>query len=206
MTTLPLLWAETEDVGELLRSDASSSWVRDHLELRYALEPLDTLDAAALARLDRLILAQPRALSPEENVALDGWVRSGGRLLLVADPMLTRHSRFALGDKRRPQDVALLSPILAHWGLELRFDESQTEGERTVRIADHDVPVDVAGYFVARPAASCSLSGKGLLASCRIGKGYVIALADAALLDDAEQGADDARRASLSRLAALAFD
>ena len=51
-------------------------------------------------------------------------MRGGGRVLLFADPMLTRHSAFALGDRRRPQDVVLLSPILARWRLELQFDES----------------------------------------------------------------------------------
>lgn len=53
------------------------------------------------------------ARRPErENVALDDWVRAGGARALFADPLLTFNSRFSIGDRRRPQDVATLSPIL----------------------------------------------------------------------------------------------
>lgn len=204
MTTLPLIWGEATDVGELLAADANASWAGRELGARFAVEPLDTLEEASLARLDRLLLAQPRALSPAENVALDTWVRSGGRLLLLADPMLTRHSRFPVGDPRRPQDVALLSPILAHWGLELLFDPGQGEGERLVQIDGALVPVQLAGSFQAARQAACTLAGGGLLARCRIGKGQVVLLADGAVLDDTGEIAS--RKAALSRLLAIAFD
>lgn len=203
MTTLPLVWAEAPDIGELLQSQSSGGWVRQELEQRFTLEPLDTLDAASLARLDRLVLAQPRPLTPEENVALDAWVRGGGRLLLFADPMVTRPSRYPVGDRRRPQDVVLLSPILAHWGLELMFDAEQGEGERAVAIDGASVAVDLAGSFKLAPEAPCALSGGGVLARCRLGKGEVVVLADAAVLDDPES---EQRRAALSHLLALAFD
>lgn len=206
MTTLPLIWAEAGDIGELLASDAGQGWVREQLESRFTVAPLDMLDEAALATLDRLVLAQPRALSPEENVVLDAWVRGGGQVLLLADPMLTRPSRFPVGDRRRPQDVVLLSPILTHWGLELLFDDHQAEGERSVEIEGARIPLELAGSFRVKPGATCTLSGAGVLARCRLGKGRVVALADAAVLDDPESGALPTRHEALDKLLALAFD
>ena len=205
MTTLPLVWGEASDVGELLRADGGIGWVRQALETRHSLEPLDTLDEAALASVDRLVLAQPRALGPDENVALDAWVREGGTLLLFADPMLTRDSRFAIGDPRRPQDVVLLSPVLIHWGLTLTFDEDQAEGERTVEIAGVGTPVNLPGAFAIAPDGRCTLAGGGLLATCRLGRGRVVAVADAAVLDDARGDGAALRERALKALLQLAF-
>lgn len=206
MTTLPLLWGEAQDVGELLSVENRPSWVRQELGSQVEVEPLDILEETTLARLDGLILAQPRALSPAENVALDAWVREGGRLLLFADPMLTAHSRFAVGDRRRPHDVVLLSPILRHWNLELQFDEDQGEAERLVQVQGTPIPVALAGRFAAASGAPCELGEGAVLAQCRIGRGRVVAFADAALLDDPAEGDVDARKAALGKLLALAFD
>lgn len=205
MTTLPLIWGEAEDIGELLRAQAGAQWVREELERRFVLAPLDVLESAPLARLDNLVLAQPRALSPAENVVLDRWVRAGGKLLVFADPMLTRHSRYEVGDRRRPQDVVLLSPILSHWGLELQFDEDQAASETTVDVEGASVPIDLAGTFRLRSQAGCTVAAGGVLARCRLGAGEVVVLADAAVLDDPGSGDLAQRRAALARLLALAF-
>lgn len=206
MTTLPLYWAEAGGIGELLAADPADSWVRGALEDAHALRPLDVLDDRALGGIDRLLLAQPRPLSPAENVALDAWVRRGGRLLLFADPMLTRHSRYPIGDRRRPQDVALLSPILAHWGLTLEYDPDQRVGERTVAANGLSIPVDLAGRLRGHPGNRCGMAAGGLLASCPIGAGRVTILADAAVLDGPDEGAVEPRRAAMAQLMALAFD
>lgn len=205
MTTLPLVWGETGSFGDLLTPDAQAGWVRPAIEAQYALEPLDTLEPDALAKLERLMLAQPRALAPDENVALDAWVRAGGRLLLFADPMLTRHSRFAVGDRRRPQDVVLLSPILRHWGLDLRYDDEQPTGETTGEIEGITVAIDKAGSFAVLSTSTCRVLADGLAARCRIGKGEVLAVADAALLDEPEDGHTGGRRDALTALFRLAL-
>jgi len=187
MSTLPIYWNEAVEFSDLLDRDQEANWVRGVLEREYAIEPLDVLTPATLAPLDRLVMAQPRALSPEENVALDDWVRNGGRVIVFADPMLTRHSEYRLGDPRRPHDVALLSPILARWGLELQFDARQDEGERVVDAFGTSVPVRIAGMFRARDEggeADCDLSETGLIARCSIGEGSALLIADAALLDE----------------------
>jgi hypothetical protein len=144
-----------------------------------------------------LLMAQPRGLAAEENVALDNWVREGGRLLLFADPMMTGESRYELGDRRRPQDVALLSPILAHWGLELQFDDGQQPG---LALVDHfaaPLPVNLPGQLVAdEDRFECVVPDSSVLAHCVLGEGEVLILADAALLDidGPHPGAEEALR------------
>lgn len=199
-TTLPILWPETAGAADLLKTDTvPPHWARDVLARRGTVRPLDTLDN--LGGVNLLVLAQPRPLSPQENVALDRWVRGGGRVLLLADPMLTADSAYALGDRRRPQAIALLSPILARWGLALRFDESQPAGERIETLYDTAFPVNLPGRFeTTGGGVSCRIKAGGLAARCLVGKGQVVAVADAALLEDVEADAVESRSAALDRL------
>ncbi len=183
MGTIPVYWGEAEGLDDLL-SGAHPHWARAAVERDYELRPLDNLESAALAGLDLLLLAQPRALTARENVALDRWVRDGGRLLLFADPMLTGESHFPLGDRRRPQDVILLSPLLAHWGLRLEFVEDQPAEPRLVAVEGVELPLRLPGRFAREDAGNaCDLAGEGALARCPIGLGRAVMLADAALLD-----------------------
>lgn len=193
-TSLPIVLPETSDVRSLLRADKPRHWALNVLERRGRVRSIDVLESRQLARTDLLVMAQPRPLAPQENVALDAWVRGGGHVLLFADPVLTAASAFAPGDRRRPQDLVLLSPILTRWGLSLRLDPAQAAGERMVAWGSMRVPVDLAGRFaLLGRRAHCRLVAGGLGAHCRIGRGTVLALADAALLDG--QGADPAARA-----------
>ncbi|MFM5886479.1 MAG: ABC transporter [Novosphingobium sp.] len=206
-TTLPILWNEEPDVGAMLKSDAAPHWARALLAARGTLTAFDRLaapgGAAPLARTGRLVMAQPRPLGPDENVALDDWVNGGGHVLLLADPALTAESNFAVGDPRRPQAVVLLSPILKRWGLDLRFDEAQPYGDRTVRIGSTALPVNLAGHFAVRTGGTCTLDAGGVLALCRIGRGRVTALADAAVLD--RDDPDGSRAAAFAALIDRAF-
>ena len=188
MGTVPIYWGEAAGFDELLSGDAPAHWARDVLEEGFALAPLDYLSTEALEGHRYLLMAQPRGLTAEENVALDAWVRAGGSLLLFADPRMTGESRFHIGVRRRPQDVALLSPILAHWGLELVFDPAQPQGAHTVDHFGNGLPVNLRGEL--RPKGEspyCDTSADGLLASCVIGAGQAMIVADAALLDIADR-------------------
>lgn len=199
-TSLPILWRETGDIADLLKTDAPPHWAVAAIARHGRLTPLDTLDTA-LAGVDVLLMAQPRALSPGENVALDDWVRAGGRVLLFADPMLTADSAFAPGDRRRPQDIVMLSPILARWGLRLEFDEAQPSGLREAPLLGSTLPVDLAGRFAVIPGDSrCRLVSAGLLADCRVGRGRVIAIADAALFETGQAGNPRSGDAMLARV------
>ncbi|MBF9152438.1 ABC transporter [Novosphingobium jiangmenense] len=186
-TSLPILWNEADNLKGMVDAPAGRHWALAVLERRGKVLPLDTL--LDLSRVDELVIAQPRPLVPEENVALDAWVRQGGHVLMFADPMLTQESAFALGDRRRPQDVALVSPILARWGLELQFDESQPGGLR--ESAGEGLPINLAGAFRAIPGgheARCTIADGGLIARCGIGKGRATLVADAALLEPEADG------------------
>ncbi|MFZ1743242.1 MAG: ABC transporter [Pontixanthobacter sp.] len=213
MTSLPIVWAESADLGNLIANDAAAHWVKTALETRYEIVPIDYLAAsddaqpsAQLKSLRQIALMQPRVLSPAEFAALDAWVEGGGKLLLFADPLLTAHSDFALGDKRRPQEIALLSPILSRWGLVQFLDESQAAGIREIAWQGLNVPVEQAGHFeiVTQGDQRCTLQAQGLIAECQLGKGRALIVADAGMLD-AESDGNDSRDA-LRALAQRAFD
>lgn len=207
MGTIPIYWGEAAGLLELLLGGGyEAHWARAALEAQWRLAPLDYLSQDALEGHDRMLLAQPRGLAPEENVALDEWVAAGGRLLLFADPWITGHSDYALGDRRRPQDVALLAPILARWGLRLEYEE----GEGGARLAEREhrgtmLPVTLPGRFTRHDAgvADCTIEADGLVARCARGAGRIVLVADAALLDF--EGPHPGAEAALSRLALLAF-
>lgn len=184
MGTVPIFWGEAAEFADLVNGGGEPHWARPLLERGFTLVPLDTLDPAQLAAGGtRLLMAQPRTLSAAENVALDGWVRNGGHVLLFADPLMTGESAFGIGDRRRPQDVALLSPLLAHWGLALHFDENQSLGVVTGHAGVARLPVNLAGRLVALPDGACAVLGDGLAARCPLGAGEALVVADAAVLD-----------------------
>lgn len=201
--SIPLIFGESAG----LTLDAPPPWPRAVIERHGKPVALDALVGEGgrdpLAGIERLLLAQPRALSAAENVALDGWVRGGGKLLLLADPMYTGHSAFSLGDPRRPQAIAMQAPLLGHWGLRLDFDETQPAGLRTASAMGLAVPVELPGRFAIIRGTDCRLWDEGLVVTCAIGKGRVYALADASVLDPDAGGA--AYEKALSGLLDAAF-
>ncbi|WP_036503382.1 DUF4350 domain-containing protein [Novosphingobium sp. AP12] len=218
-SSLPITWNESADIRGLLSDDTLPHWALTTLRQRGRVIPLDTLANGAgklpLPATAILILAQPRPLMPQENVALDAWVRGGGRVLLLADPMLTAHSLFGPGDPRRPQDIAMLSPILARWGLTQEFDDEQAAGEHVVRLPEGDLPVNLPGRFrlsgmngdgagmgtAGETVSNCQVEAEGLVADCTAAKGRILALSDAALLENPEEpGAVQLRRMILGAL------
>lgn len=190
MTSLPIYWGEPDEMGDLLDGSVKPHRVRILLEERYQVLPLDILGTpegsvtGELQQLRRVMVVQPRALTPADNVALDRWVRAGGRVLLVLDPMMTDHSAYPVGDKRRYNDVALVPPILNRWGLALSYREGAPP--RQVPFGGAEVPVDEYGTLsVANSSveAPCRIEADGVIARCRIGNGVALIVADAAFLN-----------------------
>lgn len=217
MTSLPLYWPLGAELAEIATGTAELPWQRAALEERFGLVLLDTLSPIAalgldeaesdpLAGLTRLAVIQPRGLAPADNVALDEWVRSGGRLLLVLDPQLSGEYELPLGDPRRPSDVALIPPVVARWGLAVRYDDQQDFALRRVPLGAGTLPLLLAGEIVVDPAASarCTLFAEGAGARCRVGKGQVTMLADATAFEGEAPGNE--ARASLAALLAFAFE
>src|SRR3546814_16494020 len=74
-----------------------------------------------------LLLAQPRAFSLDEQVALDAWIGKGGKALILADPQLRWPMDWPLGDRRRPPAVTLLAALIEYWGVRMTPTSSGDE-------------------------------------------------------------------------------
>jgi hypothetical protein len=193
LTALPLVWSE--DFG----LDQPGSPALERLQQDYRVTPVDLPSDLPDGAL--LLAAQPRALPAEELVALDKWVRAGGRMLLLADPMLEWPSELPLGDRRRAPMGYADTGLLKRWGL--RLDAPEQRGSKQAAIGGQAVLTASPGTLVAL-GKGCDLAGGGLVARCRIGKGEAIVIADADILNVGSEGRDDGNLAALvSQLASL---
>ena len=139
--------------------------------------PISVTDPAELGKARLLLMAHPLAQPAEDLVALDHWVRSGGRVLLLADPMLEWPSNRPLGDLLRPPPMFADTGLLAHWGL--RLDSAAERGPRLQKLGGFEVVTDSPGQLFG----ACEISDDKLTARCRIGRGRATVVADADLLD-----------------------
>lgn len=196
MTSLPLTYPIGADLGAFARGEVRRNWQAVAIGQCYTAVPLDTLspipalDPAASAidpldGLEYLAVIQPRGLSPRDNVALDNWVRAGGQLLLMLDPMLTGEYDLPLGDPRRPAAAALIPPVVRRWGMEVTYDEAQAFAPRLAIFGDLHMPMLLAGDIIVSEG-DC-LNGKpSPIQRCQIGEGSVTVVADAAIFEDAD--------------------
>jgi hypothetical protein len=178
LTSLPIVFGEDFSVQQ------NGSPALAALERRYRVVPIGTADPAELAKGRLLLMAQPRAQPAEDLVAIDQWVRGGGRVLLLADPMLEWPSERPLGDPLRPPATFMDTGLLAHWGL--RLDAPDVRGPREGTLGGYDVVTVSPGTL----SGACDIGRGGLVARCRIGEGRVTVVADADILDSAELGRD----------------
>ena len=155
-----------------------------------------TTSAEELAKGRVLLMAHPRAQTAENLVALDAWVRSGGRLLLLADPAFAiERGPPTLGGNYPPPFFADTG-LLGHWGLLL--DGPLTHGTAQLELSGEAVEVRSPGRF-RKVGGDCALEADGFLADCAIGEGRALLLADADfIIAEGEQG--DANRAALAAL------
>lgn len=182
MTALPL-FGTTADPATILNGPDQRAAIVRALSARYDVVPIARLEREALAR-SVLILAQPRALTGEELVAMDSWVRRGGRVLVFTDPELVWPSELPLGDPRRAPAIGLLDPLLSHWGLMLVSPAVTDSGpERTIVVGQFPVAVAWAGNWRTQNPY-CTIESQALIADCRIGKGRALLVADADLLNE----------------------
>ncbi len=176
------------DIADFVGGAATADPFYVRLSQRFDLQPIDDLRRLEAMAPDALLLIQPRGFGPTENVALDDWVRGGGRMILLTDPDLRRESRFAKGDARAPMHVGLAAPLLRHWGIDLTLpiDEPAPVVERTV--GDFTFETATPGAFVyvnaqAETTAPCRIKAKGLIAQCDFGTGRAALVADADFVD-----------------------
>jgi len=176
LTSLPLVFGE----GFTLQHNGSPALTA--LQRRYRVVPISVADPPELAKGRLLLMAQPSAQPAEDLVALDRWVRSGGRVMLLADPMLEWPSKRPLGDLLRPSPMFMDTGLLAHWGL--RLDAPDERGPDTRALGGFDVLTDSPGRLFGK----CAISGDRLVAHCAVGRGKATVVADADLLDTAVLG------------------
>jgi len=158
------------------------------LEAGFRPRALDALDETGLQGLTALLLIQPRRLAPMELVALDGWVRGGGRLVVLADPLLHWADARPLGHPARAPLTSLLDPLLTHWGLRLEPAEMTGAGsapERRRLAGGGMIQLLGASRFVVSENGGCGLQDDGLIARCRLGHGSAVLIADADWINDA---------------------
>ena len=170
LTSLPLLF------GEQFSLDEGGSPVLTALELRYRVIPISVTSDSDLAKGRLLLMAHPLAQTSENLVALDRWVRGGGKLLLLADPLLEWPSERPLGDQLRPPPMFADTGLLAHWGLKLASPEER--GPQMRELGGEKVMTASPGSLEGK----CELSDDRLVARCRIGKGHAAVVADADFL------------------------
>ena len=180
LTSLPIVF------GENFSLESGGSAALTALQTRYRVVPISTAAPVELAKGRLLLMAHAAAQTPENLVALDQWVRRGGKLLLLADPMLEWPSPRPLGDPLRPSPMFPDSGLLQHWGL--RLDAPDPAGPRVRSVEGMEITTDSPGALVG----ACAIESEGLVADCRIGKGRAIVVADADFLD-AERLGEPAR-------------
>ena len=176
LTSLPLLFNE-----DFSLSGGGSPAIK-RLEARYKIVPINVADPKELAKGRLLLMAHPLAQPAEDLVALDEWVRRGGRVLLLADPMLEWPSNRPLGDPLRPPPMFMDTGLLAHWGLRLNAPDERAPVVR--KLGGFDVLTVSPGSL----AGACSISADRFVARCRIGKGEATIVADADLLNVGQLG------------------
>lgn len=181
VTALPLIWGEKGPLDPMSRGAAAYAALAEEFTIR----PLDVPDDATLAKGRLLLVAQPRALAPEELVALDAWVRRGGRALILTDPRLSWPSELPLGDIRRPPAIGLLDPLLSQWGLRLEPPSDAGAVRRDIDLGAgmRRLILFSPGRFLST-GPGCIVGPTPQIARCRIGQGRAVLLADADMLHD----------------------
>ena len=180
LTSLPLVFPEKFGL------QGGGSPALAALQKRYRVVPIAVADAANLAQGRLLLMAHARAQPAEALVDLDGWVRGGGHLLLLADSMLEWESERPLGDPLRPSPMFPDTGLLQHWGLRLDAPDRRGPVERQLGTSA------VMALSPGRLSGTCKIGSGGFAAHCRVGKGEVTVIADADFLDAQRLGSDGA--------------
>ena len=170
LTSLPLMF------GEQFSLDDGGSPALAALEEHYRVVPISVTSGSDLAKGRLLLMAHPLAQTSENLVALDRWVRAGGRVLLLADPLLEWPSERPLGDPLRPPPMFADTGLLAHWGITLQAPDER--GPKMRQLGGKEVMTASPGSLDGK----CEIRSDQLVANCRIGEGKATIIADADFL------------------------
>ncbi|WP_416194990.1 hypothetical protein [Sphingopyxis sp.] len=181
LTGLPLRWAGGGDLSAMVRAGAEEDPALLRLQAAGPVRLVDSLVEQVPPPGGALLIAHPRALAPVELVAIDSFVRGGGRAVILADALSGWPTIYPLGDPRNPPVTSLLTPLLDHWGVTLGAAPPGDEAPVSVDVDGARLRLFSAGAFEALPDG-CRRFGARRVAFCRIGQGQVWLVGDADLI------------------------
>lgn len=181
LTGLPLRWSASGDIGAMIAEGASDDPALARLEAAGPVSLVDSLVDHVPPPGGTLLLAHPRALAPQELVAIDAYVRGGGRAVILADALTGWPARYPLGDPRNPPITSLLTPLLDHWGVTLGAAPAGAGKPHPVDVGGMRLRLFGAGRFDRLPPRCRAFAGRRV-AQCPIGKGEAWLVGDADLL------------------------
>lgn len=180
LTGLPLRWSAGDDMAAMIAAGTNEDPALIRLRARGPVRLVDSLVDHPPPPGGALLLAHPRALAPRDLVAIDAFVRGGGRAVILADALTGWPMRHPIGDPRNPPVTSLLTPLLDHWGVTLAAAPAGEKG-RLAQVEDARLRLFSAGRFERLPSA-CQAFADRRVARCPIGRGEAWLVGDADLL------------------------
>ncbi|APZ97137.1 hypothetical protein BWQ93_00475 [Sphingopyxis sp. QXT-31] len=181
LSGLPLRWAGEGDLAAMLQRGAADDPALVRLERTHRIALVDSLADHVPPAGAALLLAHPRALAPQDLVAIDAFVRGGGRALILADALSGWPAPHPTGDSRNPPVTSLLTPLLGHWGITLGAAPAGETAAQAIDVDGRRLRLFSAGRFEALPSGCTAQAGAQIL-RCRVGAGEAWLVGDADLL------------------------
>lgn len=181
LTGLPLRWSGSGDFASMISAGTADDPALARIEAAGPVLLVDSLVDPVPPSGAALLVAHPRALAPRELVAIDLFVRGGGRAVVLADALSGWPSAYPLGDPRNPPVTSLLIPLLDHWGVSLAAAPTGQQETQPVDVDGARLNLFSAGRFERLPLTCRAFAGRRV-AHCRIGEGDVWLVGDADLI------------------------
>ena len=181
LTGLPLRWLGSGDIANIIADRTGDDPALVQLEAMGPVLLIDSLVDHGVPRGGTLLIAHPRALAPQELVAIDALVRNGGRAVVLADALSGWPAPHPLGDPRNPPVTSLLTPLLDHWGVTLGAAPTDDNEASAADVNGARLRLASAGAFERLPPTCQTFTGRHV-AQCGIGAGEAWLVGDADLL------------------------
>lgn len=181
LTGLPLRWSGAVDMASIIAQGTHDDPSLVRLEASGPVALVDSLVDHVPPPGGALLAAHPRALAPRELVAIDAFVRGGGRAVILADALSGWPPRHPLGDPRNPPVTSLLTPLLDHWGATLGAAPTEHGAAIAADVEGIRLRLSSVGRFDRLPSG-CKTFAHDRVARCRIGRGEAWLVGDADLL------------------------
>ena len=181
LTGLPLRWSASASIAAMIAEGTNDDPALARLAAAGPVSLVDSLADHVPPPGGTLLIAHPRALAPQELVAIDAFVRGGGHAFVLADALSGWPTRHPLGDPRNPPITSLLTPLLDPWGVTLGTAPGGKSEVLPVDVDGARLRLFSAGRFDRLPPR-CRAYADRRAAWCPIGHGEAWLIGDADLL------------------------